>query len=84
MQKAKKIIIAAIAVILVIGAVSGGYYIYESLNYFKTNNASVSAHTVNVMPLISATIESWNVEEGDDVKRDRFWKAGCIIHGEQQ
>lgn len=69
MQKAKKIVIIVIGVIVAIGVVAGGYFLYESFNYFKTNNASVSADTVKVMPLVSGTIENWNVEEGDDVKK---------------
>jgi len=69
MQKAKKIVITVVAILLAIGVIAGGYVIYESVNYFKTNNAAVSAHTVNVMPLVSGTIESWNVEEGDNVKQ---------------
>jgi len=69
MQKAKKIVFTVVAILLAIGVIAGGYVIYESVNYFKTNNAAVSAHTVNVMPLVSGTIESWNVEEGDNVKQ---------------
>ena len=71
MQKAKKIVIIVVAGILAVGLVAGGYFIYESMNYFKTNNASVSADTVKVMPLVSGTIESWDVKEGDDVKKDQ-------------
>lgn len=68
MQKAKKIAAIVIAGIILCGAAAGGYFIYESTNYFKTNNASVSARTVNVMPLVSGTITSWSVEEGQYVK----------------
>ena len=71
MQKAKKIVIIVVAGILAVGLVAGGYFIYESMNYFKTNNASVSADSVKVMPLVSGTIESWDVKEGDDVKKDQ-------------
>lgn len=69
MQKAKKIVTVVAAVLLAVGAATGVYFLYESMNYFKTDNASVSADTVKVMPLVSGTIESWNVEEGDDVKQ---------------
>ncbi|HML36621.1 MAG TPA: efflux RND transporter periplasmic adaptor subunit [Bacillota bacterium] len=69
MQKAKKIIIIAVAVILAVGLAAGGYFLYESASYFKTDNASVSADTIKIMPLVSGTIESWNVKEGDDVKQ---------------
>ncbi len=72
MQKAKKIATAVIAILLVCGVIAGGYFIYESTHYFKTNNASVSAHTVNVMPLVSGTMASWNVQEGDDVKQGQI------------
>jgi multidrug resistance efflux pump len=69
MQKAKKIVTIVVAVLLGIGVITGGCFLYESLNYFKTNNASVSADTVKIMPLVSGTVESWNVQEGDDVKQ---------------
>lgn len=69
MQKAKKIVIVVVAVLVGIGAIAGIYFLYESMNYFKTNNASVSADTIKIMPLVSGTIESWNVQEGDDVKQ---------------
>jgi multidrug resistance efflux pump len=69
MQKAKKIATTVIAAIVAIGLIAGGYFLYESFTYFKTDNASVSGDTVKVMPLVSGTIESWNVQEGDDVKQ---------------
>ncbi len=69
MQKAKKAVMIAVAVLVAVGAAAGAYFLYESINYFKTNNASVSADMVKVMPLASGTIESWNVKEGDEVKK---------------
>lgn len=72
MKKAKKIMILVILVLLVMGVGTGGYFYYESTNYFKTNNASVSANMVNVMPLVSGTMASWEVKEGDDVKQGQI------------
>lgn len=69
MQKAKKIVIIVIAVVAAVAVAAGAYFLYESMNYFKTDNASVSADTIKVMPLVSGTIESWNVKEGDEVKQ---------------
>ena len=69
MQKAKKIVTIVVAALVGIGAITGVYFLYESTNYFKTNNAAVSADTVKVMPLVSGTVESWNVQEGQDVKQ---------------
>ncbi len=71
MQKAKKIGIIVAAVVLAVGVLAGAYFIYESICYFKTNNATISADTVKVMPLVSGTVESWEVEEGDVVKKDQ-------------
>ncbi|WP_227017140.1 HlyD family secretion protein [Sinanaerobacter chloroacetimidivorans] len=72
MEKAKKILIPAVIALILIGGSIGGYFIYESINYFKTNNASVSANMVNVMPLLSGTISSWEVREGEDVKQGQL------------
>lgn len=69
MGKAKKIIISVILVLGIIGLGAGGYFYYESTYYFKTNNASVSANMVNVMPLMVGTISNWDVKEGDEVKQ---------------
>jgi len=69
MKKAKKIIIIVGSAFLALAVIASGYFYYESVNYFKTNNASVSAHMVNVVPLVSGTITSWDVEEGDEVNQ---------------
>lgn len=69
MKKAKKIILSVVLAIVLILAGTGGYVLYESVNYFTTNNASVSANLINIMPLVSGTITSWDVKEGDEVKK---------------
>ena len=35
MQKAKKIVTIVVAALIGIGAITGGYFLYETLNYFK-------------------------------------------------
>lgn len=69
MEKAKKIIIPVVTVLLLIAIGIGGYFFYETGHYFKTDNASVSAHMVNIVPMVSGTISNWDVEEGDQVKQ---------------
>ena len=58
--------------ILVAGLAFGGYWAYgywqDSVNYFVTDNASVSADTVTITPLVTGNVASWNVKEGDVVK----------------
>jgi len=65
----KKIIAILIIVIILAG---GGYWLYTfwlgSVNYFTTDNASVSADMVTITPLVSGNVLTWNVKEGDDVK----------------
>ena len=64
----KKLI--AIVIILIILA-GGGYWLYtywlDSVNYFTTDNASVSADMVTITPLVTGNVLSWDVKEGDEV-----------------
>lgn len=71
MQKLKKYLIPILITLAVIGGLTGAYFIYESVSYFKTNNAAVSADTVKVVALASGTVSSWDVSEGDTVKLDQ-------------
>jgi len=65
----KKIIAILILVIILAG---GGYWLYTfwlgSVNYFTTDNASVTADMVTITPLVTGNVLSWNVKEGDEVK----------------
>ncbi|MEG1930516.1 MAG: efflux RND transporter periplasmic adaptor subunit [Anaerovorax sp.] len=71
MGKKKKIITLIVGVVILIGASVGGYYVYQALNYFQTNNASVTADLVSIIPQMSGIVESWDVKEGDDVKKNQ-------------
>lgn len=68
MKKLKSILLT-IGIIALIGGVLGiGYYIYDSLYYFSTQNASVSSDMVTITPEITGKVTSWDVKEGDSVK----------------
>ena len=69
--KRKKIIIAVIAAVVVIGAGIGGYLLYNATYYFTTQNASVKADTIVITPLISGEILTWDVKEGDVVTKNQ-------------
>ncbi len=68
MKKLKTILMAVGIIILIGGAAGIGYYIYESINYFSTQNASVTSDMVTITPEITGKVTNWEVKEGDTVK----------------
>ncbi|MDR3271634.1 MAG: efflux RND transporter periplasmic adaptor subunit [Peptococcaceae bacterium] len=67
MQK-KKILIALVSILILVGGVIAAYYYFEGRNYIKTNDARIAADLVNVTPAISGKLTSWNVMAGDELK----------------
>jgi multidrug resistance efflux pump len=59
-------------VVLMLLLAGGGFWLYsyllDSVNYFTTDNASVSANMVVITPLVTGNVQSWDVKEGDAVK----------------
>lgn len=68
MNKIKKILTITGIVILVGGLAGLAYYIYQSINYFSTQNASVTADMITLTPEITGKLKEWNVQIGDQVK----------------
>ena len=68
MKKLKTALIALGIVILVGGAAGISYYIYQNINYFSTQNASLAADMVTITPEITGKLKDWNVQLGDQVK----------------
>ena len=62
--------IAAVLLLLILAG--GGFWFYsyllDNVNYFTTDNASVTANTVVITPLVTGNVLTWNVKEGDTVK----------------
>lgn len=73
MNKLKTILKLVGTLILVGGVIAISYYIYESIYFFSTEDAQVTADTVTLTPEITGKLKEWNVEEGD------YIKAGQII-----
>lgn len=68
MNKLKKILLALVMLIVLGGATGIAYYFYESVNFFSTDNAQVSADMITLTPEITGKLKNWNVQEGDLVR----------------
>lgn len=68
MSKLRKILIASGITILVLLIGYLLYYVYESINYFSTPNAQVTADMVTLTPEITGKLREWNVETGDQIQ----------------
>jgi len=68
MKKLKTVLIIIGLVVLIGGAAGISYYIYESINFFKTQNAQVTSDMVTITPEITGKLKEWNVQLGDQVK----------------
>jgi len=70
MKKFKKIFLMIIVIIL-IGGIGEGYYLYyKNTNYFVTDNAKITAKMVTITSSSIGELKSWNVVEGDFVEKD--------------
>lgn len=68
MKKLKSILMIVGILILISGVTGIAYYIYESMYYFSTQNASVTSDMVTITPEITGKVTNWEVKEGDYVK----------------
>ncbi len=68
MKNLKKILLAVAVVVIVGGAAAGAYFIYESINYFTTENAQITSDIIMLTPEVTGKLKSWEVKEGDLVK----------------
>lgn len=68
MEKLKSTLIK-IGVVILVCAIGGlSYYLYESINYFSTPDAQVTADMITLTPEITGKLMEWNVQVGDMVK----------------
>ncbi|MDI3535325.1 MAG: hypothetical protein PWQ82_1690 [Thermosediminibacterales bacterium] len=69
MRNKKKFLIMFLVAAVLIGVGITYYYHYQSVNYVTTEDARIEADTVVVTPQIPGKILSWDVKEGDYVKK---------------
>ena len=66
------LIIAAVAAVLIVAAIYGWSYLKYARNHVGTDDAYVTGNLVNVSPLISGTLNTLTVDEGDTVKKGQL------------
>jgi multidrug resistance efflux pump len=68
-MKRLKTALIVLGIIILVGGVAGiSYYIYQSINYFSTQDAQVTADMVTITPEITGKLKDWDVQLGDQVK----------------
>lgn len=64
-MKKYRVLLFILGTLIVVGGLSWlSYYVYESLNYFYTDNAQVSADMVTIIPEVTGELTAWNIQEG--------------------
>jgi multidrug resistance efflux pump len=68
MKNLKKILLILAVVILACGVAAISYYVYDSVYYFTTENAQVTADYITLTPEVTGILKDWDVKEGDFVR----------------
>jgi multidrug resistance efflux pump len=68
MKNLKKILLILAVVILAAGVAAISYYVYDSVYYFTTENAQVTADYITLTPEVTGKLKDWDVKEGDLVR----------------
>src|SRR5437016_2996101 len=65
----RRTILVPLLIFLALAAIGGAvaYWIYDSYNYYRTDDAQVSAKTVSVSAPVSGSLTSLTVKLGDQV-----------------
>lgn len=69
-EKRRKILVSVFGVMIVAVLSVVSYYVYQGLNYVKTEDAKISGDIVRVMPQIVGELEKFDIEEGSYVEKD--------------
>ncbi len=63
---------AAVLALLIVAIIYGSAYFTYASNHVSTDDAQVNGNLVNVSPLISGTLSTLTVDEGDTVKKGQL------------
>ncbi len=70
MKKIKAIMSVVLLLVLAGGAFWGYQFYYQTTHFFITEDAQISANMITVTPEITGKVTTWNVKEGDMLKKD--------------
>lgn len=70
-DKRKTILVSVLVTMIVAVAAIIFYYVYEGLNYVKTEDSKVTGDIVRVNPKIVGELQEFNVEEGDYLEKEQ-------------
>ena len=71
-KKTKKLIAAVVTVVVLAGLCVAGYFLWDALTYYSTQNAKVSATMINIVPSGAGKLTRWTVKEGDIVTENEI------------
>lgn len=63
-------VVVILAITIAMGV--GGYLLYNSYNFYSTDDAQVTGNIVNVVPQVSGTLTDLTVQEGDYVTANQI------------
>ena len=66
-KKNKRLIAAGASIVVIAGLCVAGYFLWDALTYYSTQNAKVSATMINIVPSGAGKLTRWTVKEGDTV-----------------
>ena len=70
-DKRKTILVSVLGAMIISVAAIVFYYVYEGLNYVKTEDSKVTGDIVRVNPKIVGELHEFNVEEGDYLEKEQ-------------
>lgn len=62
-------LIVVLAIVIIGGTLGGAYYFTQVYNYVSTDDARIQGNLVTVTPTAAGKLTSWNVKDGDNVRR---------------
>jgi len=67
MKKIKILLLILGLLILLGGGAAIAWFVYDSINFFTTENAQITADMITITPELTGKLKSWDVQEGDSV-----------------
>lgn len=67
-MKKLKIIVLILGIMILLGGGAGiAWFIYDSTNFFTTENAQITADMITITPELTGKLKDWDIQEGDTV-----------------